>query len=56
MMVMPGSEEQLSFFRKPRDQRDSIVEKLTPIMVRTWPGFEKKHAEMGHTLHRRHEH
>jgi hypothetical protein len=51
MMVMDSSEEELAFFRKPAEERAAEVEKLMPVMARAWPNFEKKHAEMGHSVH-----
>ena len=51
MMVMSSADEQVAFFRAPAEQRAPTVEKLTPVMARTWANFEKKHAEMGHMMH-----
>lgn len=51
MMVMGSSEEQLAFFRLPAAERAKKAEALMPVMARTWPNFERKHADMGHTMH-----
>jgi hypothetical protein len=56
MMVMPGTAEQLNFLRTPRTARAAVVEKYIPLMARTWPNFEKKHADLGHTLGGPHKH
>jgi len=52
MMAMSSTEEELAFFRLPPEERAAIVEKLTPLMARTWANFEKKHAAMGHPMHK----
>ena len=54
MMVMSSSDEQVAFLRKPAAERVATVERLTPVIERTWPNFEKKHAEMGHAAHQHH--
>jgi hypothetical protein len=45
MMLLPVA-EQLSFFRAPAEERAKVVERLRPQMARTWPNFERKHAEL----------
>ena len=52
MMVMGSPEEELAFLRSASEERAAIVEKLIPVMARTWPNLEKKHAEAGHQMHR----
>ena len=54
MMVMSSSDEQVAFLREPAAERVATVERLTPVIERTWPNFEKKHAEMGHAAHQHH--
>ena len=46
MMVMGSSQEQMAFLRQTAEERATAVEKLMPVMARTWPNFEKKHAAM----------
>jgi hypothetical protein len=50
-MVMDSTELELAFLRAEEHARASTLESLMPVMARTWPNFEKKHAEMGHTMH-----
>lgn len=50
MMLMPAS-EQMAFFRATPGERAAVVQRYWPHMARTWPNFEKKHAEMRHHSH-----
>ncbi len=51
MMVMDSTEDELAFLRGDEHARSSTLESLMPVMARTWPNFERKHAEMGHAMH-----
>ncbi len=50
-MMLLSTEEQLRFFRASQEERDKVATRLRPKMARTWPNFEKKHAEMGGMHH-----
>lgn len=54
MMVMGSTEQELAFLRADEHARASVLETLLPVMARTWPNFEKKHAELGHSMHEHH--
>lgn len=54
MMVMDSTDRELAYLRADEHARASTLESLMPVMARTWPNFEKKHSEMGHTMHEHH--
>jgi hypothetical protein len=50
-MMLLSQAEQLAFLRTPAEERAATVARLRPVMARTWPNFERKHAERGHHEH-----
>ena len=54
MMVMNSTEDELAFLRADEHARSATLESLMPVMARTWPNFEKKHAELGHSMREHH--
>ncbi len=54
MMVMNSTDQELAFLSAEEDARASTLESLMPVMAHTWPNFEKKHAELGHSMHQHH--
>ena len=52
LMVMTSADEQLAFLAISLADRAAALDKLMPVMGRTWPNFEKKHAGGSHGLHK----
>jgi len=54
LMVMSSADEQLAFLAMSPAERAPTLDKLMPVMARTWPNFEKKHSTMGHPAPHKH--